>query len=392
MLLYLIGIKSDFKKNNNNFGSFFKKTKRNYEATQKKIVSRKIYFYPEFFTSGKKDLYFLKKKKINFIKFKKKQKYLIQILGIFYGIIIMNRVLVSQVTYFSFISSFVQKITFFERSFFFILLFSLLFSQKAYFSKSIEQTLIAAGIYVFFFEIENNFFFFSHNIENLSLIVFSHIFIVLAFWSQKNPNKKLKKNFSNVSASFTEIKILLTTHSVIKIFFQGIFNILLVEQRKILFPFFLTNWAACVSTTNLLEFSRNTFFLKSGLVLFFLFLTLFFLYYQAFLTKTIKKNLLFPLFRLNFIFQLAFIFKKKKLKNMTAKSFFLIKTDGLIENVNDLFLEDYSSKNFSFFEDKSRWKITRKGINVPFSDSFWNNESSFPKKKLSWKIKANKNQ
>jgi hypothetical protein len=212
----------------------------------------------------------------------------------------------------------------------------------------------------------------------------------LNFWVKKKRNLKLKNKFSSQIISFREIKMLFTTFSSFQVLFRGILNISFFQQDKTLFSFFYTDWATIVSLKNLSKFSEQSFFLKSGFVLFFIFFKLFFLYYYAFLYRYIKKITILSFFNLSFLIRSNFIlkFKKKNLFLIKKKSFFFIKNENIINYINDAYFEEYSRTNFSLKKKDNRWNLKKKGINVPFRNLFWNDESSFVKKKLKWKIRT----
>ena len=80
----------------------------------------------------------------------------------------------------------------------------------------------------------------------------------------------------------------------------------------------------------------------------------------------------------------------------TSKTFYLNSYLSIIyenpnKKKNDLIINDYFLDNFINIKKKNNsWNIKKGSINVPFKNTFWNNEFSFAKKKMLWEIKNKK--
>jgi len=274
----------------------------------------------------------------------------------------------------------------------FLFILSLIFSHKK-FEKEFLKKILNSFIILDLVLLTEKYTLLSGAENSLVLMKFvNNLFLNGNIWIGKN-NISKNSRFQNIENSlFWKFKTLFLGVSVldlvVKFLYFKIFRFSMDQYFNL--PTFCTNFFVFLNKKTSDYIMKDQWFFSTLSSTFMLIIFLLFLYVSAFL-----KNPKYP--KNSYITMREFIWKHLKPKTFNntpiynpSSSISDLKSPEktVIRSIEEILNSEKKNSISSPIEEARRWKIKKKGIRTPFSESIWNNELPILKQNLWYEIKS----
>lgn len=274
-----------------------------------------------------------------------------------------------------------------------ILILLKLFSSIKNFEEKFFKKILTSFIYLNFVWITEYCTYFSGN-KNIWILfkLFNYLVIIWNLWMGKNDISVFPLSNEKENKVFWKFKTFFLTTFSLDIFLEIISKryLSLPERNFSIFPFFLLNWLVFLKEKTFKFISTDLWFFSTLSFSFLTFIHLSLLYLIAF-SKITGKSGNSSLSMKNFLLN-KFPIKKNNLKQditYLSKISYLNSFNKLTSNTIEELLTSEKINLISDQKEKNnRWKIKKKGIKTPFSESVWNGELPLLKQSLWYEIKS----